>query len=135
MLNKAILMGRLTRDPELRYTPANVAVASFTLAVDRNFKNDGEIQTDFIDIVCWRQRAEFVSKYFHKGQLVVASGSIQTRTWKDKEGNNRKSFEIVAEDVYFAESRNGSVAPSDDGFRFNGNADISSEDVPEELPW
>lgn len=107
MLNRAILMGRLTADPQLRYTPSNnVAVTSFSLAVARNFTKAGEKPpTDFIDIVCWRNTAEFVSKYFHKGQLVAVEGSIQTRNWTDKEGKNRKSVEIVADQVYFAEAK------------------------------
>lgn len=109
MLNKAILMGRLTKDPELRYTPSNVAVTTFTLAVDRNFARQGEQrQTDFINIVAWRQTAEFVSKYFTKGQLVAVSGSIQTRTWDDNEGKRHYVTEVVADDVYFAEGKRDS---------------------------
>ena len=109
MLNRAILMGRLTKDPELRYTPSNVAVTTFTLAVDRNFARQGEQrQTDFINIVAWRQTAEFVSKYFTKGQLVAVSGSIQTRTWDDNEGKRHYVTEVVADDVYFAESKRDS---------------------------
>ena len=114
MLNKAILMGRLTRDPELRHTQTNIPVASFTLAVDRGFKGsstDGQQQTaDFINIVAWRNTAEFVSKWFRKGQLVAVSGRIQVRNWKDKDDNNRTSFEIVADDCYFAESKRDSSA-------------------------
>ena len=110
MLNKAILMGRLTKDPELKYTPSNVAVTTFTLAVDRNFARQGEQrQTDFINIVAWRQTAEFVSKYFTKGQLVAVSGSIQTRTWDDNEGKRHYVTEVVADDVYFAESKRDSL--------------------------
>ncbi len=117
MLNKAILMGRLTREPELRHTSNNTPVASFTLAVDRGFAgknaNPGQQTADFIDIVCWEKRAEFVSKWFHKGQLVAVSGRIQQRAWKDKEGNNRYSFEIVADDVYFAESKRDGASGGD----------------------
>ena len=113
MLNKAILMGRLTRDPELRHTSNNTPVASFTLAVDRGFgknaQNPQQQAADFIDIVCWEKRAEFVSNWFKKGQLVAVSGRIQQRAWKDKDGNNRYSFEIVADDVYFAESKRDSA--------------------------
>lgn len=106
MLNTAILMGRLTADPELRHTANNIPVTSFTLAVNRNYVKQGaERQADFIDIVAWRSTAEFVSKYFHKGQLVAVQGSIQTRTYTDKEGINRKAFEIVADSVYFAEPK------------------------------
>lgn len=111
MLNKAILMGRLTRDPELRYTPNNIPVTSFTLAVDRGRKSDDpNAQTaDFIDIVAWRTTAEFVSKWFSKGLLVAVVGKIQSRKWTDNEGKNRVSFEIVADEVHFAEpKRDGS---------------------------
>ena len=109
MLNKAILMGRLTKDPELKYTPSNVAVTTFTLAVDRNYARQGEQrQTDFINIVAWRQTAEFVAKYFTKGQLVAVSGSIQTRTWDDTEGKRHYVTEVVADDVYFAEGKRDS---------------------------
>ncbi len=107
MLNRAILMGRLTRDPELRQTPNNVSVVTFSLAVDRNYQADkNNKQTDFINIVAWRHTAEFVAKYFAKGQLVAVEGAIQTRTYQDKDGNNRTAFEVVADQVYFAERRN-----------------------------
>lgn len=107
MLNHIIIMGRLTRDPELRRTGAGVAVASFTVAVDRDFgKNEvGEKETDFIDCVAWRQTGEFVSKYFTKGRMAVVSGRLQIRPWKDKDGNNRRSAEVVAENVYFGDSK------------------------------
>lgn len=105
MLNKIILMGRLTRDPELRRTGSGTAVASFTLAVDRDVKTkDGEKATDFIDIVAWRNTAEFVCKYFSKGRMAVVEGRLQIRDWKDKEGNNRRSAEVVADNVYFGDS-------------------------------
>ena len=111
MLNNVSLMGRLVADPELRHTPNDIAVSSFTLAVNRNYVKSGtERQTDFIDIVVWRSTAEFVSKYFHKGQLVAVQGSIQTRLYQDKDGNKRKSFEIVADNVYFAESKRDSYS-------------------------
>lgn len=110
MLNTAILMGRLTADPELRYTTSNIPVTSFTLAIDRAYKNGEERQTDFINIVAWRQRAEFVSKWFKKGQLVAVEGSIQTRRYTDKDGNNRTAFEVVANNVHFAEKRDASTA-------------------------
>lgn len=107
MLNKAILMGRLTRDPELRYTPnGNVPVVTFTLAVDRNYSGNGrERQTDFIDIVAWRHQAEFVSQWFTKGMMAIVVGSIQSRRWQDKNGNNRTSIEVVAENVQFGETK------------------------------
>ena len=109
MLNKAILMGRLTADPELRRTQNNTAVTSFTLAVNRSFARAGEqAQTDFIDIVAWSSTAEFVSKWFHKGQLVAVSGRIQVRNWEDKQGQKRKSVEVVADEVFFAEPKRDS---------------------------
>ena len=107
MLNHAVLMGRLTAAPELRYTANNIPVVSFTLAVNRTYGGrNGQNNTDFIDIVAWRQQAEFVSKYFTKGQLVAVEGAIQTRTYQDRNGNNRKAVEVVAERVHFAESKN-----------------------------
>ena len=109
MLNKAILMGRLVADPELRRTPNNNSVTSFTLAVNRSFTRQGEQpQTDFIDIVAWGKTAEFVSRYFVKGQQVAVAGRIQTRMWEDKQGNKRKSVEVVAEEVHFAEPKRDS---------------------------
>jgi len=107
MLNHITIMGRLTRDPELRRTGSGTAVASFTLAVDRDFgKNEnGEKDTDFIDCVAWRQTGEFVSKYFTKGRMAVVSGRLQIRTWTDKEGNKRRTAEVVADNVYFGDSR------------------------------
>lgn len=106
MLNHIILMGRLTRDPELRHTGSGTAVASFTLAVDRDFKDqNGEKGVDFIDIVAWRNTAEFVSKYFTKGRMACVSGRLQIRGWTDKDGNNRKSAEVVADHVYFGDSK------------------------------
>ncbi len=109
MLNHIVIMGRLTRDPELRRTQAGVPVASFRLAVDRDFVNQsGERQADFIDVVVWRNTAEFVSKYFSKGRMAVVSGRLQMRDWNDKEGNRRTSAEVVAENVYFGDSRRDS---------------------------
>ena len=106
-MNHIVLMGRLTRDPELRHTQSGTAVASFTLAVDRPYsgRDGGDRQTDFIDIVAWRNTAEFVSKYFSKGRMAVASGRLQVRNWTDKEGNKRKAVEVVAENVYFGDSK------------------------------
>ena len=107
MLNHIVIMGRLTRDPELRYTQSQLPVTSFTLAVDRDYgsRDGGEKQTDFIDCVAWRKTAEFVSKYFQKGSMAVVSGRLQIRDWTDREGNKRRSAEIVADNVYFGESR------------------------------
>lgn len=105
MLNHITVMGRLTRDPELRTTPAGVAVASFTVAIDRDFMEGGEKKTDFMDVVAWRQTGEFVSKYFTKGMMAVVSGRLQIREWTDKEGGKRRSAEIVADNVYFGEGK------------------------------
>ena len=107
MLNHITIMGRLTRDPELRRTGTGVAVASFTVAVDRDFGNreSGERETDFIDCVAWRSTGEFVSKYFTKGSMIVVSGRLQIRGWTDKDGNKRRSAEVVADNVYFGESK------------------------------
>jgi single-strand DNA-binding protein len=111
MLNVAVLMGRLVADPELRHTPNGISVTSFTLAVDRSYVKSGtERQTDFIDIVAWRNTAEFVCKYFRKGQLAAVQGAIQTRSYTDKEGNKRKAFEVVADNVHFAESKRDGAA-------------------------
>ena len=106
MLNHIVLMGRLTRDPELRRTASGVAVASFTLAVDRDFGGkEGEKETDFIDCVAWRQTGEFVSKHFSKGRMAVVSGRLQIRGWTDKDGNKRRTAEVVADNVYFGDSK------------------------------
>ena len=125
MLNKIFIMGRLTRDPELRRTQNGTAVTSFTLAVDRDFKNaDGTKDTDFIDVVAWRTTAEFVSKYFSKGRMAVVEGRLQIHDWKDKDGNNRHSAEAVADNIYFGDSRKDTAAP----------AEPLPEELEEELP-
>ena len=106
MLNNITLMGRLTKDPELRYTQNGTAVTSFTLAVERDYSGkDSEKQVDFIDCLAWRHTAEFLAKYFSKGRMVVASGRLQVRPWEDKNGNKRKAVEVVAENVYFGDSK------------------------------
>ena len=107
MLNHITIMGRLTRDPELRRTGSGIAVASFTLAVDRDFspKDGSDRETDFIDCVAWRQTGEFVSKYFTKGRMAVVSGRLQIRSWTDKDGNKRRTAEVVADNVYFGDSK------------------------------
>ena len=135
MLNRIILMGRLTRDPELRHTQSGTAVASFTLAVDRDFKGqNGEKDTDFIDIVAWRHTGEFVSKYFTKGRMAVVAGRLQIRDWTDREGNKRRSAEVIAEDVYFGDSRRTegagdgpSYAPQKEDAQFSQLDDDDSE--------
>ena len=124
MLNHIVLMGRLTRDPELRHTGSGTPVASFTLAVDRDFsgKDGGEKETDFIDFVAWRNTAEYVAKYFTKGRMAVASGRLQIRNWTDKEGNKRRSAEVLADNVYFADSKPGSAT--------GGDQNYSASDIP-----
>ena len=117
MLNRIIIMGRLTRDPELRHTNTGTAVASFSLAVERDFrdKTSGQRTTDFIDVVAWRQTGEFVSKYFQKGRMAVVEGRLQMRDWQDRDGNKRRSAEVVADNVYFADSRRDSDQGSNYG--------------------
>ena len=107
MLNHIVIMGRLTRDPELRYTSSGLTVANFSVAVDRDYpsKDTGERETDFINCVAWRQTGEFVGKYFAKGSMIVVSGRLQIRKWTDDSGNNRTTAEVVAENVYFGESK------------------------------
>ena len=129
MLNHIVIMGRLTRDPELRYTQSQIPVTSFTVAVDRDYggRDGSERQTDFIDCVAWRNTAEFVSKYFSKGSMAVVSGRLQLRDWTDREGNKRRSAEIVADNVYFGESKRSrdeytSSAPRSGGGYDNSNS-------------
>lgn len=127
MLNHIVIMGRLTAAPELRYTQQNTPVASFALAVDRDYQSGGsEKQTDFIPCVAWRQSAEFVSKYFTKGSMAVVSGRLQLRGWTDKDGNKRRTAEVVAESVYFGESKKRDASP-----------DVPFEEIPDdgELPF
>ena len=121
MLNHITIMGRLTRDPELRRTGSGIAVASFSLAVDRDFspKDGGERETDFIDCVAWRQTGEFVSKYFTKGRMAVVSGRLQIRSWTDKDGNKRRTAEVVADNVYFGDSKREG---DNGGSSYGGNA-------------
>ena len=114
MLNRIIIMGRLTRDPELRRTQSGTAVTSFSLAVDRDFKSQsGEKETDFIDVVAWRSTAEFVAKYFTKGRMAVVEGRLQIRDWTDKDGGKRRSAEVVADNVYFGDSKSGGAQGGD----------------------
>ena len=146
MLNKVFIMGRLTRDPELRHTQAGTAVSSFTLAVERDFKDKqtGETATDFIDVVAWRGTAEFVSRFFSKGRMAVVVGSLQIRDWTDKDGNKRRSAEVIAESVYFGDSRKDgdggayapSAAPASGSYSAPSGGDQFAEltDDDEELP-
>ena len=137
MLNHIVLMGRLTRDPELRYTQSQIPVASFTLAVDRDYgsRDGGDRQTDFIDIVAWRSTAEFVSKYFTKGSMAAVSGRLQIRDWTDREGNKRRSAEVVADNVYFGESKRreggGDYSRSGDYARNNDRPSSYSAPAPQ----
>ena len=135
MLNRIVLMGRLTRDPELRRTQSGTAVTSFTLAVDRDFKSQfGEKETDFIDIVAWRSTAEFVSKYFSKGRMAVVEGRLQIRDWTDKDGGKRRSAEVIADSVYFGDSKpDGKPASRGIDVSASDFAEISEEDG--ELPF
>lgn len=130
MLNHVTVMGRMTKDPEMRRTE-NSAVTSFTVAVDRDFKNkDGNKDTDFFNCVAWKNTAEFVSKYFHKGSMAVVSGRLQTRSWTDKDGNKRSTTEIVADNVYFGESKSESApktAPVGENFQV---LDFGDEQLP-----
>ena len=127
MLNQITIMGRLTRDVELRHTQQGTPVASFTVAVERDFQSGGERQTDFIDCVAWRQTAEFVSKYFQKGSMAVVCGSLQSRKWTDRDGGKRTNWEIKAENIYFGEARRSEPTG-------NVYADDSDEAVSE-LPY
>ena len=137
-MNQIVIMGRLTRDPELRHTPNGVAVASFSLAVDRGYtpKDGSERQTDFIDVVAWRNTGEFVSKYFVKGQMAAVTGRLQIRDWTDKDGNKRKSAEVVADNIYFTESKKsreasiGSVEVKDD-YSASYSTPVESSDFAE----
>ena len=129
MLNHITIMGRLTRDPELRMTQSQTQVASFTLAVDRDFggRDGGEKQADFIDCVAWRQTAEFVSKYFQKGRMAVVSGRLQSRKWEDRDGNKRTSWEVVADNIYFGDSRR-------DGDSNESRPNASTYEAPKSSP-
>ena len=131
MLNHITVMGRLTRDPELRRTGLGVAVASFTVAVDRDFadKQSGEKETDFIDCVAWRQTGEFVDKYFSKGRMAVVSGRLQVRSWNDKDGNKRRTAEIVADNVYFGDSKSDTQNQNSGYVGF-----VKAENVPTKAP-
>lgn len=134
MLNKVVLMGRLTRDPELKRTSSGTAVTSFSIAVDRDFKDkNGVKETDFIDIVVWRNTAEFVSKYFTKGRMAVVEGRLQIRDWTDRDGSKRRTAEVVAENVYFGDTRRDEQHAENMNVRSGEFAEIREEDG--ELPF
>ena len=125
MFNLVVLTGRLTADPELKTTPNGISVTTFSIAVNRNYRSGEERQADFINIVAWRQTAEFITKYFKKGNLIGIEGSIQTRRYQDKNGNNRTAFEVVANNVQFVESKRDSSAPVDNAPASFSNADVN----------
>lgn len=136
MLNCIILMGRLVADPELRSTSSGISVCSFRIAVDRDFadKATGQRQADFIDIVAWRSTAEFVSRYFKKGQMIAVKGSLQSRNWQDKDGNKRTSYEVQADTVHFADSKRdsgGSYRQDDDPNRFDSYTPPPERSAPQ----
>lgn len=145
MLNHIDIMGRLTRDPEYRTTGSGISVANFSVAVERDFKSDGgEKETDFIDCVAWRQTAEFVTKYMTKGSMVAVSGRLQVRSWMDKDGNKRRTAEIVADSVYFGESKRqsgGGTSPAAAAYGSNARTAVPAQDFAlldgpdEQLPF
>jgi single-strand DNA-binding protein len=137
MLNHIVIMGRMTKDPEIRRTGTGTAVTSFTLACERDFASNGEKETDFIDCVAWKNTAEFVSKYFAKGRMAVVSGRLQIRVWNDKEGNKRRTAEILADNVYFGDSKS---EPQSEYTGFVKTADVPQdfaviEDEDAQLPF
>ena len=136
VLNKIVLMGRMTRDPELRHTQTGTPVASFTLACDRDFKDKqtGEKETDFIDVVAWRQTGEFVSRHFAKGRMAVVEGRLQIRGWTDKEGHKRRNAEVVADNVYFGDSKKEAEEVGE-GSTSSGYQPPTQEDDDGELPF
>lgn len=138
MFNLVVLTGRLTADPELRYTSGNIPVTSFSIAVNRRYKAGEESQADFINIVAWRQTAEFVTKYFQKGSLIGIEGSIQTRRYVDKDtGKNRTAFEVIANNVQFVESKRDSSAPMAETAAFSNNIDNDFSEIAgdDDLPF
>lgn len=149
MLNIVALMGRLTAEPELRHTPNGVATCTFSIAVDRSFVRTGEERkADFINIVAWRQTAEFVCKYFHKGNMIAVDGSIQTRNYEDKNGNKRTAFEVIASNLHFAESKGAASSATQDyqrpavaasaappAFAIGSDDDFATLDNDEDLPF
>lgn len=135
MLNNIVIMGRLTRDPELRRTNNGTAVTSFTLACERDFAPQGaDKETDFIDVCAWRYTAEFVEKYFSKGQMAIVTGRLQIRNWEDKEGNKRRSAEILADHVYFGEAKRDKTTQGEPQYDPQGGFS-EIEDIDTTLPW
>jgi single-strand DNA-binding protein len=142
MLNHITIMGRLTKDPELRSTISGKNVANFTVAVDRDYNSGSEKQTDFIECVAWKGTADFVSKYFHKGSMIILAGKLQSRKWQDRDGNNRINWEVVADSVYFGESKNSQPNAAQATYQQNyGNPNVGApnfvdlDDGDGELPF
>ncbi len=136
MLNNAVIMGRLVADPELRTTENGISVTSFTVAVDRRFNKQGEErQADFIDVVAWRNTAEFICKYFSKGSMIAIQGSIQTRMFEDKDGNKRKSVEIVVDNASFCGSKSSGSSSEPSGSAFNNSDDVIEYQELPDLPF
>ena len=140
-MNSVVLIGRLTKDPELRTTASNISVCSFTVAVDRRFKSEGQPTADFINVIAWRQTAEFVSKYFRKGSRIAVVGSIQTRQWEDKEGQRRYATEVIADNVEFCERKSdnpqyeGKEAGYNDGDNAANGGGFYSLDDEGDIPF
>ena len=132
MLNRVILMGRLTADPELRKTASDLSVTSFTLAVDRNYGKGADRQTDFINCVAWRQTAEFISRYFQKGRMIALEGSLQTRNYEDKTGAKRTAYEVIVDQAYFADSKPAESQPT---YSFNDVIDVDVASVNDVASW
>lgn len=131
MLSKTIMMGRLVADPELRHTQSNVPVCSFRIAVDRDFSKNGEKETDFFDVVAWRGTAEFVSKYFAKGRVIAVEGRFQNKSWTDRDGNKRKDDELLADNVYFGDSKRSDDGMGNDGAgQFAGHGEYGGYSAP-----
>lgn len=136
MINTAIIMGRITADPELRKTTTDISVCSFTVAVDRNYRTDGDKQADFINVVAWRGTADFVSRYFKKGDMIAVRGSIQTRNYEDKNGNKRTAVEIVADEVSFCGSKNEGRSTSTVEAKSNPFEPVGTEgDIDDNCPF
>ena len=135
-LNKVILIGHMTADPELKTTPSGVSVCSFSIGVNRRFSKEGEQKTDFINIVAWRNTAEFVAKYFRKGNAICICGSLQTRSWTDNNGNKRYATEVIADEASFVESKKDSSTASDDlGYTPTANAQFEEISGDDDLPF
>ena len=137
-LNHWVGMGRLVKKPEKKTTQSGVSVCNFTIAVDRDYKNGDERVADFVDCVCWRGTADFVDRYMDRGRMVVVSGSLQSKKWQDKDGNNRTGWEVQAQNVYFADSRRDGDSSSGGNYSAPASPDVTYEDLGKddgELPF